>query len=67
MCEKYYECKVKIGEDSLKEYLSNFLDEEEIEHMDFDDEVVECVNGILSNYISDYSVVGKNTIELNFE
>lgn len=67
MCEKYYECRVKISEDGLKEYLSNFLNEEEIERTDFDDEVVECVDHLLSNYISDYSVVGKNSIELNFE
>lgn len=65
MCEEYYECRVKISEDSLKEYLSNFLDEEEIEHTDFDDEVAECIDGILSNYFSDYSVIGKNSVELD--
>ena len=62
MSDKYYEVKVKISEDDLKDFLSNHFDDEEIEEMNLDDEIVECVNGILEDHFSDFYVLGKNTI-----
>lgn len=62
MSDKYYEVKVKISEDDLKDFLSNYCDEESIEEMNLDDEIVECVRGVLEDHFSDFYVLGKNTI-----
>jgi hypothetical protein len=58
---------VLVDEDSLKEYLSDYgcRDEEEIEEMTRDElqsESLECVQGILSNELSDFMVIDKNSL-----
>ena len=57
-----YTAKVTISEEGLKEYLSQYYSEDELEDMDLNDELVEALNGELSNFFTDYSVVGKNSI-----
>lgn len=60
----YYTVSVKVSEDDIKEALQREggYDEEEIENMNLEDEAVELINGLLSNYISDYTVYNKNSI-----
>lgn len=63
----YYKMTVLVDEDSLKEYLSDYgcRDEEEIEEMTRDElqsESLECVQGILSNELSDFMVIDKNSL-----
>lgn len=62
MTDKYYTVTVKLSEDSLKEYLLNYYDEEDIENMDLQNEATEAINGILSNEFSDYFCIDKNTL-----
>ena len=62
MSDKYYEVKIKISEDDLKDFLSNYFGKEEIEEMYLDDEFVECVRSILEDHFSDSYVLDKNTI-----
>lgn len=57
-----YTAHVTISEEALKEYLSQYYSEDEIEDMDLNDEFVEALNGELGNFLSDYYVVGKNSI-----
>lgn len=62
----YYGMTVLVDEDSLKEYLSEYgcRDDEEIQEMTNDElqsEAKECVHGILSNELSDYLVIDKNS------
>lgn len=64
MADRYYECVVKVHEDDLKEYLSEFCDEEQIKNMDLENEISEILNGILQNDFSDFFVIGKNDIYL---
>lgn len=62
MSEKYYTVTVKLNEDDLKEYLSNFYDEEDIEDMNLQDEATEAIKGVLSNEFSDFYCIDKNTL-----
>lgn len=65
----YYTVSVKVSEDDVKETLQSIAgyDEEEIENMNLEDEAVELINGLLSNYISDYTVYNKNSILFNWD
>ena len=68
MCEKYYECKVKISEEDLERYLENCgWTKEDMTTFDFDSEIVDVVSELLSEQFADYYVTSKNTIEINFE
>ena len=62
----YYKVTVLVDEDSLKEHLSEQgMDGEELENMSEEDlqgEAKESVNGILSDWFSDYQVLDKNSI-----
>ena len=62
----YLECTVRIEEDALKEHLLDMgLDEEQINEMDeseLQNECTEAVQGILSDYFSDYYVIDSGSI-----
>lgn len=61
----YYSCLVKVSEDDIKEFLTQFYDEEEVEDMTEDklqNEATEAIQGILSDHFSDYYVIDDNTI-----
>lgn len=58
----YVSLMVKLSREDVREYLTNFYDEEEIENMDIDDEAREAVHAILSDHFGDYLVIGKNTL-----
>ena len=62
--DKYYTVKVKVSEESLKEYLSQYFGEEEIEEMNLDDECTEVINVILQDHFTDFFVIGKNSLFL---
>lgn len=64
--DKNYSVKVTIGEEGLKEYLSQFYSEEEIEEMNLDNEAVDCVDSLLQDNLSDFYVSGKNTLTITF-
>ena len=62
----YYKVTVLVEEDSLKDHLAGEgMSEDELEDMsgeDLQDEARESVNGILSDWFSDYHVLDKNSI-----
>ena len=61
----YYSCLVKVSEDDIKEFLTQFYDEEEVEDMTeykLQNEATEAIQGILSDHFSDYYVIDDNTI-----
>lgn len=62
----YYKVTVLVDEDSLKEHLSEQgMDEDELENLSGEDlqgEARESVNGILSDWFSDYQVLDKNSV-----
>lgn len=58
----YITLTVKVEEDDIKEYLSHYYSEEEIEEINIKNEAVEVVNGILSNELSDFAVIDENTL-----
>lgn len=61
----YYKCMVKISEDDLKEYLSNYYNEEEISEMtpyDLQNETTDIVSSIVGDFFSDYQVIDENTL-----
>lgn len=62
----YYKVTVLVDEDSLKEHLSEQgMDEDELENLSREDlqgEARESVNGILSDWFSDYQVLDKNSV-----
>ena len=63
----YYECKVRVSDEAVKEYLQEYVgySEEEVNEMssyDLENEAREVVDGILSNFMSDYQVYDKNVV-----
>ena len=61
----YYSCLVKVSEDAIKEFLTQFYDEEEVEDMTeykLQNEATEAIQGILSDHFSDYYVIDDNTV-----
>ena len=58
----YYKATVGVSEESLKSYLSNFYNEQELAEMDMQSMLSESLYQILSNEFSDYVVVDKNTV-----
>ena len=58
----YIKMTVKLSEEDLKEYLSSYLTEEELENTNLKDEAIEAVNGILQDYFSDFMVYDENCI-----
>lgn len=63
----YYECNVRLSEDSLKEFLQNFggYSEEEIDTMtsyELQSQAREAIDGTMSEFFSDYYVIDKDTI-----
>ena len=63
----YYAMKVLVEEDSVKEFLQDIAaySEDEVEEMNRDDlqnEAREAVSGILSNELSDYLVLDRNSV-----
>lgn len=62
MNDEYCTMMVKVHKDDVRNYLTNFYDNEDIEDMNMQDEATECVNEILQNHFSDFCVIGKNTI-----
>ena len=61
----YYTCIVKVSEDQIKEFLTQFKSEEEIEEMsecELQSEVTEAVQGILGDHFSDYYVIDDDCI-----
>ena len=61
----YVKMIVKISKEDLKEYLSSYLTEEEIENTNLKDEAIEVVNGILQDYFSDFQVYDENCMVSN--
>ena len=57
----YYQSTVAVSEESLKRYLSNFYNEQEIAKMNMQSMLTESLYQILSNEFIDYVVVDKNT------
>lgn len=61
----YFKCTVKISEEDLKEYLSNYYNSEEIEDMtsyEFQNEITDIVSGIVGDYFTDYMVYDENSV-----
>jgi hypothetical protein len=63
----YLTCTVKISDESVKEFLQEVggYSEEEVEDLtDFalQNEATEALNGVLSDYFSDYYVLDSNTV-----
>ena len=58
----YLKMIVKISKEDFKEYLLNYLTEEEIENTNLQSEVVEAVNGILQEHFSDFQVYNENCL-----
>lgn len=63
--EESYIVKVRIGEEGLKDYLRQFYSERDIEDMDLNSEAANCIDSILQNDLSDYTVLTKNTLIIN--
>lgn len=63
--EESYIVKVRIGEEGLKDYLRQFYSERDIEDMDLNNEAANCIDSILQNDLSDYTVLTKNTLIIN--
>lgn len=66
----YLKCLVKIDSESLKEFFTEqgFYEPEEVEDWTDDrlqNECTETLNGILSDFFSDYQVIDENTIVLD--
>ena len=61
----YYSCLVKISEEDVKEFLTQFYDEDEVEDMTefkLQNEATEAVQAILGDHFSDYYVIDDNTL-----
>ena len=63
----YYTCTVRISDDSVKEFLQEYAgySEEEVEEMtswEVQNEAREAIDGMLSNFVSDYQVFDNNTV-----
>ena len=63
----YYECVVRVSEDSLKEYLQNFggYSEEELDTMtsyELQNQARDAIDGVMSDFFSDFYVIDKDTI-----
>lgn len=58
---------IEISEDDLKEYCSQFLNDEEIENMNLNSEVVDILEGILQSHFSNFQVYNNSCIILNGE
>lgn len=58
----YIKMTVKLSKEDFKEYLSNYLTEEELEITNLKDEAVEAVNGILQEHFSDFQVYNENSV-----
>lgn len=58
----YVKMTVKISKEDLKEYLSSYLSEEEIENTNLRYEAVEAINGILQDHFSDFQVYDENCV-----
>ena len=63
----YYECVVKVSDDSIKEYLANYAgySEEDIDTMtsyELQSQARDAIDGVMSDFFSDYYVIDKDTI-----
>ena len=58
----YVKMTVKIAKEDLKDYLLEYLTEEEIENTNLQNEATDIVNGILQDYFSDFMVYDENCI-----
>lgn len=63
----YYECKVKVSDEAVKEYLKNYggYSEEELDSMtsyEVQNQAREAIDGTMSEFFSDYYVTDENTI-----
>lgn len=62
---EYLTCVVKVNKEDLKEFLSNFYDEEDIENMSewaLQSQLTSSLEGILSDHLSDFYVIDKDTV-----
>ena len=64
---EYFTCTVKVSKEDVKEFLQEVggYSEEEVEDLtDFalQNEATEALNGVLSDYFSDYYVLDSNTV-----
>ena len=67
MSDKYYTCLVKLNKDDLKEWLTNYYDEEEVENMseyELQSQATQAIDGILQDHFSDFVVIDKDTVVL---
>lgn len=65
----YFECTVKISDESIKDFLQDYAgySDEEVEEMsssELQNQVIEAVNDILGDHFSDYFVFDKDSIVL---
>ena len=61
----YFTCTVKVSKEDVVDFLKNFYDEEEVEDWTdykLQDCATEAVQGILSDYFSDFFVIDSNTL-----
>lgn len=58
----YVKMTVKIAKEDLKDYLLEYLTEEEIENTNLQNEATDIVNGILQDYFSDFMVYDENCL-----
>ena len=52
----YYHASVSVSEESLRSYLSNFYDEQDLAKMDMQSMLIKSLDQILSDYFNDYVV-----------
>ena len=60
----YITLVLKIEEDDIKDHLSNYYDDDELEKINIKSEASDVVNAVLQNYFSEFMVIDENTIIL---
>lgn len=62
MSDKYFTVTVKLSENDIKQYLLEYINEEDIKNTNLQSEATEIINGILSDHFSDYYCLDCNSI-----
>lgn len=60
----YITLVLKIEEDDIKDYLSNYYDDDELEKINIKLEASDVVNAVLQDHFSDFMVIDENTMIL---
>lgn len=58
----YLKYEVRIEKEDMRQYISQFCDEDDLENMDLENEGRETLNSILQDSFSDFCVIGQDTL-----